>query len=333
MKNTINDKNIKEVIDINATPEDKGKRLDAFLQECIEGATKNYIQKLIDNENVLIKNIVASKCGIKIKGNEDIIINVPEDESIEAIPEDIPLEKIYEDEDIVIINKGPDMVVHPAHGNYKGTLVNALMFHIKDLSSINGVIRPGIVHRLDKDTSGIIIVAKNDKAHIKLSEMFKEKELEKTYICICKGNFKEKQGRIENLIDRHPKDRKKMAVVEEGGRIAISNYEVLQEVKGFSLVKVRIETGRTHQIRVHMRFLNHPILGDSTYGNTGEKDIAKRQMLHAYNLKFNQPVTGVELDIFAPLPQDMRDAAKKIGFDLDAVFEKKEKLKIKIKEL
>nr|MBP6063559.1 RluA family pseudouridine synthase [Fusobacteriaceae bacterium] len=229
MKNTKNGQEIKEIIEIAATIDDKGKRLDAFLQECIEGATKNYIQKLIENENVIIKGVVASKCGLKVKGNEDIIVNIPEDESIEAVPEDLPIEIIYEDNDIVIINKGADMVVHPAHGNYNGTLVNALMFHIKDLSSINGVIRPGIVHRLDKDTSGIIVVAKNDVAHIKLSEMFKEKELEKTYICICKGNFKEKEGRIENLIGRHLKDRKKMAVVEENGRVAVSNYEVLQE--------------------------------------------------------------------------------------------------------
>lgn len=328
MKNTKNGQEIKEIIEIAATIDDKGKRLDAFLQECIEGATKNYIQKLIENENVIIKGVVASKCGLKVKGSEDIIVNIPEDESIEAVPEDLPIEIIYEDNDIVIINKGADMVVHPAHGNYNGTLVNALMFHIKDLSSINGVIRPGIVHRLDKDTSGIIVVAKNDVAHIKLSEMFKEKELEKTYICICKGNFKEKEGRIENLIGRHLKDRKKMAVVEENGRVAVSNYEVLQEIKGFSLVKVRIETGRTHQIRVHMRFLNHPILGDSVYGNTTEKEIAKRQMLHAYNLKLNHPITGVEMDIFAPLPKDMEEVAKKIGFDLEGLFvERKEGVK------
>lgn len=319
MKNTKNNNEIREVIEVDATSDDRGKRLDAFLQECIEGATKNYIQKLIENENIIIKGLPASKCGIKIKGNENIVVNIPEDETLEVKPENIPLNIIYEDSDMVIINKGPDMVVHPAHGNYNGTLVNALMFRIKDLSSINGVIRPGIVHRLDKDTSGIIIVAKNDKAHIKLSEMFKEKELEKTYICICKGNFKEKSGRVENLIGRHLKDRKKMAVVEENGRVAISNYEVLQEVKGFSIVKVRIETGRTHQIRVHMRFLNHPIVGDSVYGNTGEKEVAKRQMLHAYNLKFNHPISGKELNIVATLPQDMKDVAKRLGFDLETL--------------
>ena len=209
------------------------------------------------------------------------------------------------------------MVVHPAHGNYNGTLVNALLYHIKDLSTINGVIRPGIVHRLDKDTSGVIVVAKNDEAHSTLSDMFKEKTLEKTYICIAKGIFKDKSGRIETLIGRDSRDRKKMAVVDINGKNAISNYEILDEGKNFSLVKVRIETGRTHQIRVHMKYLNHPILGDSVYGSSGEG--AKRQMLHAYRLKFTHPVTKKEMEVTADIPEDFKKAAKFAGVNIDKI--------------
>ena len=216
-----------------------------------------------------------------------------------------------------MINKAPGIVVHPAHGNYTGTLVNALLYHIKDLSTINGVIRPGIVHRLDKDTSGVIVVAKHDEAHTTLSDMFKEKTLEKTYICITKGIFKEKKGRVETLIGRDPKDRKKMAVVNENGKNAISNYEVIDESNNFSLIKVRIETGRTHQIRVHMKYLNHPILGDSTYGSP-TKDI-DRQMLHAYMLKFTHPITKKEMTVIADIPEDFKKAAKFAGVDISKI--------------
>ena len=252
-----------------------------------------------------------------MKGTETIVVNLPEDETLDLIPEDIPLEIIYEDSDIVIINKAPNMVVHPAHGNYNGTLVNALLYHIKDLSTINGVIRPGIVHRLDKDTSGVIVVAKHDEAHTTLSDMFKEKTLEKTYVCIAKGVFKDKSGRIETLIGRDPRDRKKMAVVTENGKIAISNYEVLDESKNYSLVKVRIETGRTHQIRVHMKSLNHPILGDATYGNS--TDGIARQMLHAYRLKFTHPISKKDMVVTAPIPEDLKRAAKFAGLDIEKI--------------
>ena len=191
------------------------------------------------------------------------------------------------------------------------------LYHIKDLSTINGVIRPGIVHRLDKDTSGVIVVAKNDEAHGKLSEMFKEKTLEKIYVCIAKGIFKEKSGRIKTLIGRDSRDRKKMAVVNENGKIAISNYEVIDEGKNHSLVKVRIETGRTHQIRVHMKHLNHPIMGDTTYGNGN--DGADRQMLHAYRLKFIHPTKNTEMTVIAPLPEDFKRAAKHVGVDISKI--------------
>lgn len=309
--------NIKETITVQANENDKGKRIDSFLNEVIEDATRSYIQKIIDGGYVEITGKKTTKSGNKLKGTETIVVNLPEDETLDLIPEDIPLEIIYEDSDIVVINKAPNMVVHPAHGNYNGTLVNALLYHIKDLSTINGVIRPGIVHRLDKDTSGVIVVAKHDEAHTTLSDMFKEKTLEKTYVCIAKGIFKDKSGRIETLIGRDPRDRKKMAVVTENGKIAISNYEVLDENKNYSLVKVRIETGRTHQIRVHMKSLNHPILGDSTYGNSS--DGIDRQMLHAYRLKFTHPISKKEMVVTAPIPEDFKRALKLAGLDIEKI--------------
>ena len=309
--------NIKETITVQANENDKGKRIDSFLNEVIEDATRSYIQKIIDGGYVEITGKKTTKSGNKLKGTETIVVNLPEDETLDLVPEDIPLEIIYEDSDIVIINKAPNMVVHPAHGNYNGTLVNALLYHIKDLSTINGVIRPGIVHRLDKDTSGVIVVAKHDEAHTTLSDMFKEKTLEKTYVCIAKGVFKDKSGRIETLIGRDPRDRKKMAVVTENGKIAISNYEVLDESKNYSLVKVRIETGRTHQIRVHMKSLNHPILGDATYGNS--TDGIARQMLHAYRLKFTHPISKKDMVVTAPIPEDFKRALKFAGLDIDKI--------------
>ncbi|MDU1910051.1 RluA family pseudouridine synthase [Fusobacterium sp.] len=309
--------NIKETITVYTNENDKGKRIDSFLNEIIDDATRSYIQKIIDNGYVEITGKKITKNGNKLKGIERIVVNIPEDETLDVIPENLPLNIIYEDKDIVVINKAPDMVVHPAHGNYNGTLVNALLYHIKDLSTINGVIRPGIVHRLDKDTSGVIVVAKNDEAHSALSDMFKEKTLEKVYICIAKGIFKDKYGRIETLIGRDIRDRKKMAVVDINGKNAVSNYEILDEGKNFSLVKVRIETGRTHQIRVHMKYLNHPILGDNVYGSSNEG--IKRQMLHAYRLKFTHPVTKKEMVVTAEIPEDFKKAAKFAGVDIDKI--------------
>ncbi|MGL5279261.1 MAG: RluA family pseudouridine synthase [Cetobacterium sp.] len=307
----------KEIIEIKVDEKDKGKRLDAFLSEFFVDATRSYIQKLIDNENVVIDNKPKIKNGNKLKGKELIIVKIPEDEVLEVLPENIPIDIVYEDKDMVIINKNPGVIVHPAQGYYTGTLVNAVLYHIKDLSTINGVIRPGIVHRLDKDTSGLIVVAKNDIAHVKLTEMFKDKTIEKRYVCICKGNFKNISGRIETLIGRDFKDRKKMAVVTENGKIAITNYEVIDSVQGFSLVEVGIETGRTHQIRVHMKSLNHPILGDEVYGSSS--DLIKRQMLHSYYLKFNHPITGKEMVILGELKEDFKDVAKRLKLDINKI--------------
>lgn len=307
----------KEIIEIKVEEKDKGKRLDSFLNEFFEDATRNYIQKLIDSGNVLVGDKSKAKSGNKLKGKEVIIVKIPEDETLEVLPEDIPIDLVYEDKDMVIINKNPGVIVHPAQGYYTGTLVNAVLYHIKDLSTINGIIRPGIVHRLDKDTSGLIVIAKNDTAHVKLTDMFKDKTIEKRYVCICKGNFKNSSGRIETLIGRDPRDRKKMDVVTENGKIAITNYEVLDSVQGFSLVDVKIETGRTHQIRVHMKSLNHPILGDEIYGSGSE--LAKRQMLHSYYLKFNHPITGKEMVILGELKEDFKDVARRLKLDIDKI--------------
>jgi len=307
-------KGYKTIEIIDSEIEDKGKRLDAFLDEKIEDMTRSYIKKLIDDGDITIVGKNRVKSGNKLKGNEKVEVKIPEDELLNVEAENIPIDIVYEDEHMVIINKEPDVVVHPAPGNYTGTLVNAVMYHIKDLSTINGVIRPGIVHRLDKDTSGLIIIAKNDKAHLKLTDMFKDKTIDKTYVCICKGNFKESSGRIENIIGRNPKDRKKMAVVEKNGKPAISNYRVIQEVEGFSLVEVGIETGRTHQIRVHMKGLNHPVLGDEVYGNHSK--YAKRQMLHAYKLEFNHPVTGKGMVVRGEIPEDFQKTARNLKLDL-----------------
>ncbi len=310
-------KEYKAIETIYPTEEAKGKRLDAYLEENLEGMTRSYIKKLIDEGDIYIEGKKKVKSGNKLKGSEEVVVRIPEDEVLNIEAEDLPIDIVFEDENMVIINKGPDMVVHPAPGNYTGTLVNAVMYHIKDLSTINGVIRPGIVHRLDKDTSGLIIIAKNDEAHLKLTDMFKEKTIDKTYVCICKGNFKEHEGRVENLIGRNPKDRKKMAVVEKNGKKAISNYRVLEQVEGFSLVEVGIETGRTHQIRVHMKSLNHPILGDEVYGSPSKK--AKRQMLHAYKLEFNHPITGERIKIVGGLPEDFQGVARNLKIDLDKI--------------
>lgn len=308
----------KEIIEIKVEEKDRGKRLDTFLSEFFEDATRNYIQKLIDNENIVIGNTSKTKRGNKLKGKETVVVKIPEDEVLEVLPEDIPIDIVYEDRDMVIINKNPGVIVHPAQGYYTGTLVNAVLYHIKDLSTINGVIRPGIVHRLDKDTSGLIVIAKNDIAHVRLTDMFKDKTIEKRYVCICKGNFRNITGRIETLIGRDPKDRKKMAVVTDNGKIAITNYEVIDSVQGFSLVDVGIETGRTHQIRVHMKSLNHPILGDEVYGSSS--DLIKRQMLHSYYLKFNHPTTGKEMIVLGELKEDFKDVAKRLKLDLNKIL-------------
>lgn len=303
----------KEEIVLEASAEDKGKRLDSFVSECIEELTRSYLSTLIDNGNVILQGKTKIKAGLKLKGDEVIVVTIPDDVELDVEAENIPIDIVYEDKDLIVINKSSNMVVHPAPGNYNGTLVNAILYHVKDLSSINGVIRPGIVHRLDKDTSGLIVVAKSDESHVKLVDMFKDKTIKKSYVAIVKGVIGKETGRIESLIGRNPFDRKKMAVVEKNGKIAITNYKVLDRSAKHTLVLVEIETGRTHQIRVHMKHIGHPIEGDIVYGRGN--DIALRQMLHAYKLEFNHPISGQELKFIGKLPDDFVDMLKKLGLN------------------
>lgn len=309
----------KERVELKVDIESRGKRLDIFLSENLNDFTRSYIQKLLESEAIKVNDKIIKKGGLKLKGSENIEVSIPKDEILEVLPENIEIDIVYQDKDMVIINKDYGVIVHPAQGYTTGTLVNAVLYHIKDLSTINGVVRPGIVHRLDKNTSGLIIIAKNDDAHIRLTEMFKNKEIEKRYICICKGNFKDDKGRIETLIGRDSKDRKKMAVVDKNGKIAITNYQVIDSVQNYSLVEVGIETGRTHQIRVHMRYLNHPIVGDEVYGKV--TSLAGRQMLHSYYLEFNHPITDKKIQIIGKLKSDFIDLAKRLGLDLSKLRE------------
>ncbi len=251
------------------------------------------------------------KAGYKVKVNDRITITIPSPKISEVTAEDISLDVIYEDSDLIVVNKPRGMVVHPAAGNYSGTLVNALLAHCKDLSGIGGVERPGIVHRLDKETSGLIVAAKNDLAHNALAKQFKSREVKKEYIALVHGLIKEDEGVVEKKIGRHPKDRKKMAVVK-GGRESVSAYNVLERFSNYTLVKVILKTGRTHQIRVHLSSIGHPLVGDRVYGSRHEDFDLSGQMLHAKRLGFIHPRTGKEMLFEAALPKDMEELLRKL---------------------
>ena len=303
---------------IDVPDEETGERIDSFLSEKTD-FTRTRIQQLIKDRSITV-NGKPTKSSYKIEENDEIAIEVPEVETTEIKPENIKIDIVYEDSDIAVINKQAGLVVHPAHGHYSGTLVNAILYHIKDLSGINGEIRPGIVHRLDKDTSGLIVIAKNDKVHAALTEMFQEKKIRKTYLAILKGKLNKSEGKIVTQIGRDKNDRKKMTVIDDAakGKNAITNYRVISQNKLFTLVKVNIETGRTHQIRVHMRHLGYPILGDSVYGR---KDNEKRQMLHAYKLEFIHPVTGRQMEFTGEIPEDFQKALKKSDLKIDEIID------------
>ena len=303
---------------IDVPDEETGERIDSFLSGKTD-FTRTRIQQLIKDRNITV-NGKPTKSSYKIEENDEIAIEVPEAETTEINPENIKIDIVYEDSDIAVINKQAGLVVHPAHGHYSGTLVNALLYHIKDLSGINGEIRPGIVHRLDKDTSGLIVIAKNDKVHTALTEMFQEKKIRKTYLAILKGKLNKSEGKIVTQIGRDKNDRKKMTVIDDitKGKNAITNYRVISQNNLFTLVKVNIETGRTHQIRVHMRYLGYPILGDSVYGR---KDNEKRQMLHAYKLEFLHPVTGRQMEFIGEIPEDFQKALKKSDLKIDEIID------------
>lgn len=272
-------------------------RLDVYLADETE-YTRSYIKQLIDNGNVLL-NGKKHKGGTIVKSGDEITLDPPEPVTA-AEPRDIPVEIIYEDSDVAVINKPQGLTVHPAPGNYDNTLVNALLFRLKNLSGINGALRPGIVHRLDKNTSGVMIVAKNDRAHLSLSEQIASRTVTKIYLGLVDGHLKEQSGRVNAPIGRNPRDRKLMAVVPDG-RTAITDYEVAESVNGHDLVKFRILTGRTHQIRVHAKYLGHPITGDEQYGR-GSVYGSEGQLLHSHSLTVKHPTTGEEMTFTAPLP-------------------------------
>lgn len=288
---------------VTAEAEDAGTRADVFLAAKL-GVSRSNMQKLLEDGRVKRGEKII-KANYKVCAGEMFVVDIPEPEPIEAVPENIPLDIIYEDDDVVVLNKARGMVVHPAPGNYTGTLVNALLYHCSNLSGINSAIRPGIVHRLDKDTSGIMIVAKNDAAHISLSQQIQSKTAVRTYLAVVRGNIKTDSGTIETQIARDKTDRKKMAVVKEGGRDAITDYEVLERFGKYTLVRCKLRTGRTHQIRVHMEYLGYPLVGDPKYSPMKTPFGIKGQALHSHTLEFTHPRTGERMKFEAPLPEDM----------------------------
>ena len=274
--------------------------------------TRSYLQKLLKDGSVQM-NGKPVKASTKTAAGALIALTIPEPEEPEILPEDIPLDILYEDSDVILINKPKDMVVHPAAGHYTGTLVNALMYHCRgDLSGINGVLRPGIVHRIDKDTTGVLIVCKNDRAHNALAEQLKEHSITRKYRAIVCGNLKEDEGTVDAPLGRHPQDRKKMAIVRSGGKRAVTHYRVLERFGNYTYIECRLETGRTHQIRVHMASLGHPLLGDEIYGRAKSPFKLEGQTLHAMVLGFIHPTTGEYMEFEAPLPEYFEKLLEKL---------------------
>lgn len=300
-----------EPILLRASEESKNQRLDAFLASSLDGLTRSQATRLIESGEVAVNGRAVSK-SYKLAGGEDIAVTLPEPEPVEAVPQDIPLDVVYEDADVIVVNKPSGMVVHPAPGHPDGTLVNALLYHCAGtLSGIGGALRPGIVHRIDRDTSGLIIAAKNDAAHQYLSAQLADHTLARTYECIVVGKLREDRGTVNAPIARHPTDRKRMAVVA-GGREAVTHWEVIARYPGYTHVRCRLETGRTHQIRVHMAYIGHPILGDTVYGAKKEVPGLTGQCLHAVGLRFLHPRTHEVVELSCPLPEEFTRMLQKI---------------------
>lgn len=291
----------------------KGTRLDVVLSLVIEEASRSHLQRLIDIGRVEVNGEVNASKKYKVKIGDAVRVTIPEPVHLNVTPEDIPLDIVYEDEDVLVVDKPKGMVVHPAAGNFTGTLVNAILYHCKTLSSINGVIRPGIVHRIDKDTSGLLMIAKNDAAHRSLAEQLASHSITRAYRAVVYHNFQEDEGTVNAPIGRDPKNRLKMAVTQMNSKEAITHYRVLQRFGSFTYIECRLETGRTHQIRVHMAHINHPLLGDAVYGPKKKVMGVETQMLHARMLGFRHPKTGAYMEFASPLPQEFANIIKKLG--------------------
>ncbi len=297
---------------LTVTEEIRGDRIDTAVSDGFPDLTRSAVQKLIADKNILVNGSPVAK-NYKVRIGDVIEIVIPEPTLISAEPQDIPIDVLFEDDDLLVVNKPKGMVVHPAPGNPDGTLVNALMHHCGgSLSGINGVIRPGIVHRIDKDTSGLLIVAKNDFAHVDLAQQIKEHSFTREYRAVVHGNLKEDTGTISAPIGRNPKDRKKMAVTDKNSREATTHYEVIERFSGYTYVKCRLETGRTHQIRVHMAYIGHPVAGDLVYGPKNTPTELKGQCLHAGLIGFIHPRNGEYTELEAPIPEYFEKFLRKL---------------------
>ena len=288
-----------------------GNRLDAFVAATVPELTRSYAQKLIAAGNITV-NGETKKANYRLTDGEEVAVVRPDPQNIAVVPENLPLDILYEDDDIIVLNKARGMTVHPAAGVTNGTLVNALLYHVKNLSGINGELRPGIVHRLDKDTSGVMVAAKTDRAHVNLAEQIGSKRAKRIYLAIVRGNIAERAGIIDAAIGRHPKDRQKMAVLSAGGKYAVTEFTVRERFGGYTLVECRLQTGRTHQIRVHMNYIHHPLLNDPKYGSIDRNFSINGQALHSMSLSLFHPVTGAAMNFTAPLPSDMEQVLSQL---------------------
>ena len=301
-----------EPIYLTAGSEDAGARLDSFLAAALPDVTRSAAARLIETGQITVNGKAVSK-SCKLSGGEEIAVTLPEPEPIEALPQNIPLDVVYEDADVIVVNKPVGLVVHPAPGHPDGTLVNALLYHCgSTLSGVGGALRPGIVHRIDRDTSGLIIAAKNDAAHQALSAQLQDHTLARTYEAVVTGNLREDHGTVAAPIGRHHTDRKKMAVTDHGGKPAVTHWEVLERFPGYTHVRCRLETGRTHQIRVHMAHIGHPIYGDTVYGAKKPVPGLTGQCLHAVGLRFVHPGTGETVVLGCPLNEEFEAVLEKL---------------------
>ena len=300
------------MIPLDPTADREGERLDAFLARSVPDLTRSAAQRLLERGAVTLRGRAAKK-NDKTRLGDTLTVCLPEPQPVDLVPQDIPLDVIYEDDDVIVVNKPVGLVVHPAPGHPDGTLVNALLYHCgTSLSGINGELRPGIVHRIDRDTSGLIVAAKNDRAHLALAAQLQDHSLARVYEAVAVGGFREDCGTVDAPIGRHPVDRKKMAVDRKNGREAVTHWSVLARYPGYTHVECRLETGRTHQIRVHLASIGHPLLGDTVYGSKKPWPGLAGQCLHARRLRFVHPSTGEPLELECPLPDWFRDVLEKL---------------------